>query len=210
MGMIKRIVSLKLHRIKWRFRNKWNYTTAGNIFDLEAVQVGRHTYGCIEVENYNQFEKLKIGSFCSIGPKVGFILNSDHDLSKLSTYPFKVNLLHSEKYEAVSKGNIIVENDVWIGYGATILSGVHIGQGAVIAAGAVVSKDVPPYAIVGGVPAKVIKYRFSQEVIEYLLTLDYSVLSDEMIRNHVDELYEPVGDDLEVVKKRYEWFPKRT
>lgn len=84
-------------------------------------------------------------------------------MSGVSTYPFKRKLFHGGE-EAVSKGDIIVGDDVWVGYGATILSGVHIGQGAVIAAGAVVNKDVPPYAIVGGIPAKVIKYRFSESV----------------------------------------------
>lgn len=92
-----------------------------------------------------------------------------------------------------------------------ILSGVHIGQGAVVAAGAVVTKDVPPYAIVGGVPAKVIKYRFSPEVIEQLLKLDYSKLTDDMIRERIDELYTSLeGKSLEEVEKLLEWFPKKS
>lgn len=76
--------------------------------------------------------------------------------------------LQKVKHEATSKGDIVVKDDVWIGYGSIILSGVHIGQGAVIAAGSVVSHDVPPYAIVGGVPARLIKYRFSEEMTKKL------------------------------------------
>ena len=100
-----------------------------------------------------------IGNYISIAQNVHFLLDVEHFANHISTYPFKVKLLHSQKSESFSKGDIIIDDDVWIGYGATILSGVRIGQGAVVATGAVVTSDVPPYAIVGGVPAKVIKYR---------------------------------------------------
>lgn len=121
-----------------------------------------------------------------------------------------LNIESSDYRDATSKGSIIVDDDVWIGYRATIMSGVHIGQGAVVAAGAVVTKDVPPYAIVGGVPARVIKYRFSPEVIEHLLKLDYSKLSDDMIREKIDDLYTSLdGKSPEEVEKLLAWFPKR-
>ena len=123
----------------------------------------------------------------------------------------KVQVTKELQMEAISKGDIIVDDDVWIGYGATILSGVHIGQGAVVAAGAVVTKDAPPYAIVGGVPARVIKYRFSPEVIEQLLKLDYSKLTDNMIRERIDDLYTSLdGKTPEEVEKLLEWFPKKS
>ena len=99
-----------------------------------------------------------------------------------------------ESLEGTSKGDIIVADDVWIGYRATILSGVHIGQGAVIAAGAVVTKDVPPYAIVGGVPARVIKYRFPEEMVGELMRIDYSKLTEEMVREHIEDLYSALKD----------------
>ena len=90
------------------------------------------------------------------------------------------------------------------------MSGVHIGQGSVIAAGAVVTADVLPYTIVGGIPAKVIKYRFSPEVIELLLKLDYSKLMDAMIRERIDDLYTSLEDKSpDEVKKLLEWFPKK-
>ena len=106
--------------------------------------------------------------------------------------------------EAISKGDIIVGDDVWIGYGATILSGVYIGQGAVIAVGAVVSKDVPAYAIVGGIPAKVIKYRFSESVCKTLEKIDYSKIDEEFVKKHIDELYEEIDENTDL-----SWLPMK-
>ncbi len=197
---------LKKRRLKllWKIKNKHNYTRINSIIDLQLVTVGIATYGDINVLSYNNISKLTIKNYCSIGPKVTFVLNSDHELSHITSYPFKVKLLKSMDYEATSKGDIIVDDDVWIGYGATIMSGVHIGQGAVVAAGAVVTKDVPPYAIVGGVPAKVIKYRFEPEMIEELLKIDYSKLTKEDIEKHIDELYVELKD-----KSQLDWMPKK-
>ena len=103
-------------------------------------------------------------------------------------------------HEAISKGDIIIEDDVWIGYRSTILSGVHIGQGAVIAAGSVVTKDVPPYTVVAGVPAKNIKKRFPDEMIKELLEIKYESLDEDVIKTHLNELYSPLKD-----KKQLDW-----
>ena len=195
--------NLILFRKRWRNNNRVNTTIALNIFDINSVFVGKHTYGGIEVLNYNNYYKLTIGNYCSIATDVMFILDADHYTNHISTFPFKVKVL-GEQFEGVSKGNIIVDDDVWIGYGATIMSGVHIGQGAVVAAGAVVTKDVPPYAIVGGVPAKVIKYRFEPEMIEELLKIDYSKLTKEDIEKHIAELYMELMD-----KRQLDWMPKK-
>ena len=94
---------------------------------------------------------------------------------------------------------MLVDDDVWIGYRATILDGVHLGQGCIVAAGAVVASDVPPYAIVGGVPAKVIRYRFAPETIEHLLNVDFAHIDRTWVERNVDLLYQPleVGDTLE-------------
>ena len=132
-----------------------------------------------------------------------FVLSADHYIEHISSYPYKVWIMKEEQ-EGVSKGNIVVEDDVWIGFRSTILSGVHIGQGAIVAAGSVVTKDIPPYAIVGGVPAKVIKYRFSPEIIGELLKVDYSKLTEEMIKDHITDLYADLKD-----MNQLEWMPKK-
>lgn len=193
----------------WRFRRRWKALNRHNEtypvchFDEGLVSVGRKTYGPLFVSTFNPNFRLTIGNFCSIAPNVAFILSSDHALENVSTFPFRVKYGFSD-YEAISKGDITVDDDVWIGYGATILSGVHIGQGAVVTAGAVVTKDVPPYAIVGGVPAKVIKYRFSSEMIEQLLKVDYGKICDDMVRKHIDELYQHLGNGEQLA-----WMPMK-
>ena len=207
---IKSRIQLFINKIKWRMENPNNSTCVSNIFNLSSVSVGHYTYGVLNLIDSNPVSKLKIGNFCSIAPNVTFILNSDHYTKNLSSFPFKVMCLHNCKAEAISYGDIIVDDDVWIGYGATILSGVHVGQGAIIAAGALVSKDVPPYAIVGGVPAKVIKFRFSKDVVNYLLSLDYSSLSKELVRDNISVLYKKIdGMSLSDVQLMFDWFPKK-
>ncbi|XZG71928.1 rhamnan synthesis F family protein [Chitinibacteraceae bacterium HSL-7] len=138
-------------------------------------------------------EQLSIGHFVSIAEDVRFVLGGEHDYDVLSTFPFRAKYLGIE--EAKTKGPIIVEDDVWIGYGSTILSGVTIGQGAVVAAGSVVTKNVPPYSVVGGNPAKVIKYRFEPEVIAKLLKFDYSRLRNDRIPQLVGALCEKITPD---------------
>ena len=207
-------ITRKIHNYRrkkeWQKRNPHNSTVPVVDFPFERVIVGNATYGDLYVSNFSDDRVLRIGNFCSIAAQVAFLLSSDHNSRLLSSYPFKVQLLKSVKHEAISKGDIIVDDDVWIGHGAIILSGVHIGQGAIIAAGSVVSKDVPPYAIVAGVPAITKKYRFERPVIDYLLTLDYSLLSKEMIQEHISELYDPLDAiSLQEIEKRFIWFPKK-
>lgn len=189
---------------KWRAKNKHNETYTINSFNMDYVQVGNYTYGGLYVLNFNTTERLKIGHYCSIGPRVSFILNADHRMDTISSFPYKVKCLHSTEYEGISKGDILIDDDVWIGCGATILSGVHIGQGAVIAAGAVVATDIPPYAIAGGVPAKIIRYRFDKELCQELLQIDYSKLTKELVEKNLEKLYCILED-----KKQLDWFPKR-
>jgi len=125
-----------------------------------------------------------------------FLLGGNHNIETFSTYPFKVMIL-GEKKEAWSKGPIIVEDDVWIGTRAMILSGVRIGQGAIIAAGAVVTKDVPPYSIVGGNPAKIIKYRFYKNLIDLIKTKDIKlILKEENIIKNIEDLYSPLNVEI--------------
>jgi len=189
---------------EWRKRNLHNETSVGRIFNPDLVTVGNYSYGNLDVLMFDHTAKLKIGNFCSIAPGVKFIVSADHYLSHVSTFPFKVKVTKTEENEAISKGDINVGDDVWIGGNAIILSGINIGQGAVIAAGAVVTKDVDPYAIVGGSPAHLIKKRFNDETIGKLLRIDYSKLSSEMIIKHIDDLYSDLTDI-----ERVEWMPKK-
>ena len=140
-------------------------------------------------------DKLIIGKFCSIACGAKFIFNSaNHSLSSISNYPFPIffeewNLDVKDITNAWdNKGNIVIGNDVWIGYEAVILAGVTIGDGAVIGTRAVVTKDVSPYTIVGGVPAKPIRKRFAQETIDNLLKIKWWNWSKERIAQHITEI----------------------
>lgn len=162
-----------------------------NCFPIDHVEVGKGTYGGIKVIDYGEkANMLKICNYCSIADEVTFVLSGEHHLDTLTTFPFKAKLLNEK--ESFGHGDIYIDDDVWIGYRATILSGVRIAQGAVVAAGAVVNKNVPPYAIVGGVPAKVIKFRFEKEVINTLLEFDFDSLDSKRIKQNIDLFYEKI------------------
>lgn len=140
-------------------------------------------------------DKLFIGKFCSIACGAKFLFNSaNHTMASLSTYPFPLffDEWELEKTNVMdawdNKGDIVVGNDVWIGYEAVILAGVTIGDGAVIGARAVVTKDVPPYTVVGGVPAKPIKKRFNDETITELLKLKWWNWSEEKISQNIKSI----------------------
>lgn len=195
------ILKIKLNhfRRKWIRNNRHNDTIPMNVFCPDSVTVGNYSYGELNIVSFNSKTKLSIGNFVSVAQNVSFLLDVEHHIDYFSTYPFKVKMLNELQSESFSKGNIVVEDDVWIGYGATIMSGVHIGKGAIIAAGAIVTKNVLAYAIVGGVPAKVIKYRFSPEVAETIKILDFNNLSYDKVLAFKDLLYTPV--DKENVKE---------
>ena len=162
-GFLEFVYLVFKRKIVWRFRNRENGARCTNVYDIDCVNVGRYTYGPIDIEMTRRDVMLRIGSFCSIANGVKFILSAEHPMDHLLTYPVQ-ELITRDGIDAQSKGDIQVDDDVWIGCGAMVLSGVHIHQGAVVAAGAIVTKDVPPYAIVAGVPAKVMGYRFEQEL----------------------------------------------
>ncbi|MDZ7588216.1 MAG: CatB-related O-acetyltransferase [Parasphingorhabdus sp.] len=148
-----------------------------------AYDIGPWTYGRPQILSWTKNDILKIGSFCSIAGDVIIMLSGEHDLSAPSTYPFvdffdDPTLARADK----SKGTVTIGNDVWIGRRATVLSGVTIGDGAVIGAGSVVTKDVAPYAIVAGNPAKFIRKRFDDETIEFLLKLRWWDWPESQIR----------------------------
>lgn len=186
-------------RKKWRELNKHNFTkleiVPGSEEFFSRVKVGIGTYGPIRaIYSHASAELLEIGNYCSIGSGTTFMLGSEHGYRGISTYPFKVKVLGFST-EAETKGPIILGDDVWLGENVMVLSGVKIGKGAIVAAASVVVKDVPPYAIVGGNPAKVIKYRFSPEIIEKLMVTDLTRLSEKSIRENIDLLYSELNEN---------------
>lgn len=193
---LRYIIMYSFFKIKWRILNKHNFTTVERLFPLNVVNVGNNSYGSLDVFTWNaENEKLVIGNYVSIAPGVKFVLGGNHRLDSFSTYPFKVMML-GDKNEATSKGRIIVEDDVWIGMDSLILSGVTIGKGAVIAARSVVTKDVPPYSVVAGNPAKVIKYRFDEDIIGELKTIDFNKIDYKFVEKNISDLYKPLNKEL--------------
>lgn len=193
---LKYFIKLKLLQFLYRLKNKHNDTTILCICNLNKIIVGSKTYGNIYLfDSSLEDTKLIIGSYCSIADNVRFLLGGEHQLNSISTYPFKVKIF-GEKFEAGSKGNIILKDDVWIGDSAIICSGVTIGQGAVIAAGSVVTKDVEPYAIVGGNPAHFIKWRFDEEYRQKLSKIDLLKLFDSITKENLELFYSKLDNNI--------------
>lgn len=183
---IKKIIKLYFLKAKWKKENKHNQTYINRLVDMSKIQIGKKTYGEVNALTYGNIdEHLYIGNYCSIAGNVKFILGGNHNYKSFSTYPFNVKI-GNKKTEAYTKGPIIIKDDVWIGENSTILSGITIEQGAIVSAGSVVTKSVPPYAIVGGVPANIIKYRFSEDIINELLKIDFSKIDDFDFVNNKD------------------------
>ena len=192
---LRKHIKLNAFRRKWVRHHPESELIPMNCFPIGVVEVGRYSYGELNVVTFDSKTKLRIGSFVSIAQQFAFLLDVEHYIDHLSTFPWNVKMLGESTPETFSKGDIVIDDDVWIGYGATIMSGVHVAQGAVIAAGAVVTKDVPAYAVVGGVPAKVIKNRFTKDKLDRVVnTIDYRKITSEWVKKHIDDLY---SDSLE-------------
>ena len=189
-------IKYQILKLQFKLKNKHNYTWLDNDCAIDKIEIGKKTYGPIKAISFNdkndKNEFLKIGNYCSIAENVVFLLGGNHNYKYFSTFPFK-------KYagitvnEATSKGPIVIDDDVWIGYGTIVLSGVHIGRGSVIAAGSMVAKDVPPYAIYIG--DKIVKYRFSDKIIEELLKIDFKKIEEKMIEKKIDYLYTEINEE---------------
>ena len=177
---------LAYFQAQWRNRNLHNDTTAVNIFPYEKVSIGKGTYGGIFAYTFgNSNEHLSIGNYCSIANDVVFLLGGNHNYQTLSTFPFGYKVYGTGLGNgADTKGPIVVEDDVWIGYRSLILSGVTLGKGCIIAAGSIVTHDVPPYAIYAN--NHIIKYRFSQKIISKLQNhpLDMDDMSLDIFKSY--------------------------
>jgi acetyltransferase-like isoleucine patch superfamily enzyme len=165
------------------------------------MNIGKYTYGNPKINFDNNYSNLTIGKFCSIGTNVSIYLGGEHRTDYISTYPFgylhknifNLNRQYDEKF---TKGNVVIGNDVWIADNVTIMSGITIGDGAVIANNSHVIKNVEPYTIVGGNPARYIKHRFSQEQIDKLLKIQWWNWDDQKINSQVELLHDTNIDNF--------------
>lgn len=168
--------------------------------ESKIILTGRHTYGVENITTlaWGEGAHLFIGGFCSIGADQTVFLGGNHRTDWATTYPF--GHIFNDVFPSggvnggghpVTKGHVIIENDVWIGSGCTIMSGIRIGSGSVIAAKSVVVKDVEPYTIVGGNPAKPLKKRFPDDIVESLLQIKWWDKEDEQINKIVPLLQMP-------------------
>jgi len=181
-------------RLKLIYRTLWpdhpKYMSSNPKYSKYTI--GKYTYGTPDVQSVAD-SKLIVGSYCSISRNAVILLGGEHRPSWISTYPFD---LFFDKERSVitsctSKGNVRIGNDVWIGEGVLILSGVTIGDGAVVAARSVVCKDVAPYSIVAGQPARHLRYRFSEEQCKKLLKIAWWNWPDELVRARYREIMSP-------------------
>jgi acetyltransferase-like isoleucine patch superfamily enzyme len=193
--VLARFLERKSFEKEWRRRNLHNETKVGNrYFPMEVVKIGKGTYGTITVQSLyiTPDESLSIGNYVSIAPDVTFFLGVNHQINTATTFPFYSKLIQRSPIDALSNGPIIIEDEVWIGTGAMIFSGVRIEKGAIIAAGSLVTKDVPAYAIVGGNPAKLIRYRFEEDIIEILKPISFVDFSEEWIKRNIQIVYKRI------------------
>jgi acetyltransferase-like isoleucine patch superfamily enzyme len=164
-----------------------------------CLNIGVHTYGLNRKSLIGLDDSctLKIGKFCSFAPEVRIFLRSDHPTNLPTTFPLKTLLLQNSPWpnqDAISKGDVSIGNDVWVGARSMIMSGVNISDGAIIAAGSVVTKNIGPYEIVAGVPAKRIKSRFTKKQIEAMLRIKWWDWSDEKIKQETVLFYSKTSD----------------
>jgi virginiamycin A acetyltransferase len=150
---------------------------------------GEGTYGLPSIVSFDKKSTVSVGKYVSIASRVTFLLGANHKSGMVTTYP--IDRINSSKTteDANERGNIEIGNDVWIGYGVTIIGDVKIGDGAIIGAEALVVDDVPPYAVVGGVSAKVLKYRFDDEQIRKLQAIKWWDWDRETIQERESDIY---------------------
>ena len=148
--------------------------------------IGRGSYGVPEIHDWHEGSTLRIGSFCSISAHVQIFLGGEHRMDWVTTSPLSVMFKRSEiKDHSRSKGDVIIGNDVWICANAIILSGVSIGDGAIIGNAAIVTRDVAPYSIVAVNPAQHIKYRFDADIIQQLLKIQWWCWPEATIKEYI-------------------------
>ena len=188
---------------------------------VDYIKIGKHTYGVSEKKviwdqksydyNGNYFQpQLIVGKYCSIGRECKFYLGGNHRHDWITTYPFQAQRIHKSTFKSIPKhiegypqsnGDIEVGNDVWFGENVTVMSGIKIGDGAVIGTNSTVVKDVEPYSITGGHPAKHIKYRFSEDIIKKLLEIKWWDLEEDKLDTLLPYM---MSNNLDLFFKKYE------
>lgn len=193
-----RLQGTSSNELRWRIRDS-------------RISVGRGTYGGPTIVLYSRKDSVSIGQYCSIANDVLLLAGGEHNTSFASTFPFRVYFgadpgalaadpKEIEYADATYKGPITIGNDVWIGFGATVLSGVTIGDGAIVGARAVVAKDVAPYSIVVGNPARTVKTRFPDPIVKALLKVRWWDWKDEVIC----DIYDRLLQDPEAILKYFD------
>lgn len=185
--------------------NRYRRRVLRQLVDTGRVEIGAHSYGIPEVRVYdNDPTRLRIGRYCSIAAEVNILLGGNHPTDRLTTFPIREKLglpgAGTDGFPC-SKGDVVIGNDVWIGFGATIVSGVHIGDGAIVAAGSVVVRSVEPYSIVAGSPAALVRKRFGDATITRLQALRWWDWDDDRVAGNVADL---AGEDPEEALTRLE------
>lgn len=165
--------------------------------------IGRGSYGGLTVVEFGEGAELRMGAYCSIAAGVHVLLGGEHRTDWTTTYPFSEldrRFAHIRGHPR-TKGDVVIGNDVWVGRDAVILSGVKIGDGAVVAARAVVARDVEPYAIVGGNPAKLVRSRFDPDTVSRLLAIAWWDWPTERIEAAIPRLLSPrIADFLDAAE----------
>lgn len=182
---------MQIKRI-WHFRSRKKPSLQER---YPQYRIGKWTYGNPKIRSWQEGASLRIGSFCSIAEGVKIFLGGEHRIDWVTTFPFSVLWAsgHGIKGHPKTKGDVIIGNDVWIGADCVVLSGVTIGDGAVLGARAVVARDVPPYAIVTGNPALIVRKRFDDNTIARLLRVKWWEWEDKRIEKALPMLLQ---DDI--------------
>lgn len=162
---------------------------------------GEKTYGQPEIICYDGKSRLSVGKYTSIASRVSILLGANHKRGLVTTYPRSLINQNVGQEETNEPGDVSIGSDVWIGYGATIIGPSVIGDGAIIGASALVLGDVPPYAVVGGTPAKILKYRFDDGAIKKLLTIKWWEKSEHEVKDMESFLY---SSDVENFLRKFD------
>lgn len=186
--------------------NRYRRRVLRQLIASGRVTMGAHSYGIPEIRLFDNDDttRLHIGRYSSIAAGVNILLGGNHPTDRLTTFPIREKLAlpgaGTDGFPS-SKGDVVIGNDVWIGFGATVVSGVHIGDGAIIGAGSVIVGDVEPFAIVAGNPARVVRRRFDDDVITRLQALQWWDWDDHLVAERVADL---CGEDAVDALRRLE------